>query len=128
MSQSTIQQSLQRAQPAETTAFEAACESFLAAQPQIAELHEQIRALKNANKEHVTTIKVHMLEQKIDELTVGAFVFSNKSKEHCRWNEKNLAELDEELVEKYRERFTETKQAFSMRKPKKRKMEEGEAE
>ena len=128
MSQSTIQQSLQRAQPAKTTAFEAACESFLATQPQIAELHEQIRALKKANKEHVITIKEHMLERNIDELTVGAFVFSNKTKEQCRWNEKNLAELDEELVQRYRERFTETTQAFSMRKPKKRKIEEGEAE
>lgn len=102
--------------------FKKACDDFLAIQPKIQKAKDKLKKIKQLNKENVEIIKAYMLENDTEEMNVGGFTFTNKEVERCPWNEKNLEKIidDEGLLEKYREEFTETKQSFSMSRPKKR--------
>ena len=103
--------------------FQKAQDDFLAMQPKIAKVKEKLKKLNQENKGNIDIIKAHMLENSLTELTVGGFTFANKEVERCSWSEKNLEEFieDEDILERYREAFTEKKTSFSMSKPKKRR-------
>ena len=103
--------------------FQKACDDFLALQPKILKVKNKLKDLNKENKGNIEIIKAHMLEHDLTELDVGGFTFQNKEVERCPWNEKNLEEIieDEEVLQRYRETFTEKKTSFSMSKPKKRR-------
>ena len=103
--------------------FQKACDDFLAIQPKILKVKNKLKDLNKENKGNIEIIKAHMLENDLTELDVGGFTFQNKEVERCPWNEKNLEEIieDDELLDRYREQFTEKKTSFSMSKPKKRR-------
>ena len=51
-----------------------------------------------------------------------AYGMPSEEKEQCRWSEDNLLTiLDEEVLEKYKEEFTETKRSFKIKPPKRAK-------
>ena len=106
--------------------FQKACDDFLKLQTKISKLKEKLKTLNKENKGNVDIIKNHMQENELDEYDVGGYKFQKKQVERCSWNEKNLEEIidDEEILKKYREQFTETKQRFSLQKPKKRRRNE----
>tara|TARA_B100000674_G_scaffold14737_2_gene10707 strand:- start:1483 stop:1833 length:351 start_codon:yes stop_codon:yes gene_type:complete len=106
--------------------FQKACDDFLKLQTKISKLKEKLKTLNKENKGNVDIIKNHMQENELDEYDVGGYKFQKKQVERCSWNEKNLEEIidDEEILKKYREQFTETKQSFSLQKPKKRRRDE----
>ena len=103
--------------------FQKACDDFLALQPKIQKAKDKVKDFNRENKGNIDIIKQHMTDNKLTELNVGGFTFATKEVERCPWNENNLAEIieDEDLLERYREQFTETKKSFSMSKPKKRR-------
>lgn len=102
--------------------FKKACNDFVALQTKIQKLKDTLKALNKENKGNVDIIKSHMDENDLTEYNVGGFQFVKKEVERCTWNEKNLEEIieDHEILNRYREQFTETKNSFSMQKPKKR--------
>lgn len=103
--------------------FQKACDDFLALQPKLQKAKEKVKTLNKENKGNIDIIKQHMADNSLSELDVGGFTFSTKEVERCTWNEKNLEEIidDQEILDRYRETFTETKKSFSMSKPKKRR-------
>ena len=106
--------------------FQKACDDFLKLQTKISKIKEKLKTLNKENKGNVDIIKNHMQENELDEYDVGGYKFQKKQVERCSWNEKNLEEIidDEEILNKYREQFTETKQSFSLQKPKKRRRDD----
>lgn len=102
--------------------FKKACDDFIALQTRINKIKEKLKDLNGENKGNVDIIKAHMEENELLEYDVGGFKFQKKEVERCTWNEKNLEEIidDQEILDRYREQFTEKKSSFSMRKPKKR--------
>ncbi len=105
-----------------TIIFKKACDDFIRLQTKIGKVKEKLKNLNAENKGNVEIIKAHMEDNELDEYEVGGFKFQKKEVERCTWNEKNLEEIidDQEILDRYREQFTETKRSFSMQKPKKR--------
>tara|TARA_Y100000817_G_C16858828_1_gene545024 strand:- start:40 stop:390 length:351 start_codon:yes stop_codon:yes gene_type:complete len=106
--------------------FKKACDDFLRLQTKITKLKDKLKSLNRENKGNVDIIKEHMNENDLTEYDVGGFQFAKKEVERCSWTETNLQEIieDEAILQKYREQFTETKQSFSLQKPKKRPRKE----
>ena len=102
--------------------FKKACDDFLKLQTKIQKVKDTLKVLNKENRGNVDIIKSHMDENDLSEYSVGGFQFVKKEVERCTWNEKNLEEIidDQEILNRYREQFTEKKNSFSMQKPKKR--------
>tara|TARA_Y100001936_G_C15793942_1_gene517934 strand:- start:102 stop:449 length:348 start_codon:yes stop_codon:yes gene_type:complete len=102
--------------------FKKACDDFIRLQTKIQKVKDKLKELNKENKGNVDIIKAHMEENELTEYNVGGYKFETKEVERCRWNEKNLEEIieDQEILDRYREQFTETKKSFSLQKPKKR--------
>tara|TARA_B100000902_G_C27245859_1_gene882559 strand:+ start:982 stop:1341 length:360 start_codon:yes stop_codon:yes gene_type:complete len=105
-----------------TIIFKKACDDFTRLQTRIGKIKEKLKALNAENKGNVDIIKAHMEDNELSEYEVGGFTFQKKEVERCTWNEKNLEEIidDQDILDRYREQFTETKKSFSMQRPKKR--------
>ena len=104
------------------TVLTEAKEKFLALKPTIDELKQKLKTLNKEQKNHINVIYEHMDEEGLDELTVGMYTFKKKEVEKCSFTEKNFAQLvegddvGEELLEKYKEKFTESKTSYKVGK------------
>ena len=95
---------------------------FLELKPVIDEIKAKLKALNKEQKGHVNAIYEHMDAEGLDEYSVGMYTFKKKETDKCAFTEKNfalLAEGDdaaEELLEKFKERFTESKTSYKVGK------------
>ena len=110
----------------EKVIFKKACDDFSKLIPEIAKLKDSLSKLTKLNKENIEIIKQHMLTNDLEEFSLAGYEFSNKEVERCSFSENKLQEFleeeeNEELLERYREQYTEKKSTFSMKKPKKRR-------
>lgn len=103
-------------------AFEEASRLFVALQPRIGEAKEALKALRKESSGHIKVVRAYMEQNELTEMDVSGFTFASEEKESCRWSEDNLLTiLDEEVLEKYKEEFTETKRSFKIKPPKRAK-------
>ena len=105
-----------------STVLEDAKTKFLQLKPAIDELKQKLKVLNKEQKGYVNAIYEHMDEEGMDEYSVGMYTFKKKETDKCAFTEKNfalLAEGDdaaEELLEKFKERFTESKTSYKVGK------------
>ena len=104
------------------TVVEDAKTKFLELKPAIDELKQKLKVLNKEQKGYVNAIYEHMDEEGLDEYAVGAYTFKKKEVEKCSFTEKNFAQLvegddaGEQLLEKYKEKFTESKTSYKVGK------------
>lgn len=104
------------------TVVEDAKTKFLELKPAIDELKQKLKVLNKEQKGYVNAIYEHMDEEGLDELTVGVYNFKKKEVEKCSFTQKNFEALvegddvGEELLEKYKEKFTESKTSYNVKK------------
>ena len=106
--------------------FKKACDDFSKLIPEIAKLKDSLSKLNKLNKENIEIIKQHMFDNDLDEFSLAGYEFTNKEVERCSFSENKLQEFleeeeNEDLLERYREQYTEKKSTFSIKKPKKRR-------
>lgn len=95
---------------------------FLELKPTIDELKQKLKVLKKEVKGYVNAIYEHMSEEGLDELTVGIYTFKKREVEKCSFTEKNFVSLAEgnaqaeELLELYKQKFTESKTSYKVGK------------
>ncbi len=95
---------------------------FLELKPSIDELKQKLKVLNKEQKEYVNAIYEHMDNEGLTEVSVGMYTFKKKEVEKCSFTEKNFAQLvegddvGEELLEKYKEKFTESKTSYKVGK------------
>ena len=105
-----------------STVLDEAKSKFLQLKPAIEELKQKLKVLNKEQKTHVNTIYEHMEEQELDEFSVGVYTFRKKEVEKCSFTEKNFAALAEgneqaeELLELYKQKFTESKTSYKVGK------------
>ena len=105
-----------------TTVVEDAKTKFLELKPALDELKQKLKVLKKEQKGYVNAIYEHMDEEGLDEYAVGMYTFKKKEEDKCSFTEKNFAQLvegddvGEELLEKYKEKFTESKTSYKVGK------------
>lgn len=112
-------------QPAPTTSanvITSAKNEFLRLHPVIDEIKKKLKQKKKEQKDITNKIYEHMDEQGLDEFEVGQFIFKKQEVERCPFNEKNFktmvegSEAGEDLLQQYKERFTESKTTYKMNK------------
>ena len=105
-----------------STVLDDAKTKFLELKPAIDELKQKLKELNKEQKGYINAIYEHMDEEGLDEYAVGMFMFKKKEEEKCSFTEKNFAQLvegddvGEELLEKYKEKFTESKTSYKVDK------------
>tara|TARA_B100000700_G_C14506965_1_gene606791 strand:+ start:158 stop:535 length:378 start_codon:yes stop_codon:yes gene_type:complete len=105
-----------------STVLDEAKSKFLQLKPSIDELKQKLKVLNKEQKTYINAIYEHMDEQELDEYSVGMYTFKKKEVEKCSFTEKNFAQLvdgddvGEELLEKYKEKFTESKTSYKVGK------------
>lgn len=119
----TMPRTLQRQDSTSTsTVLDDAKTKFLELKPAIDELKQKLKVLNKEQKGYINAIYEHMNEEGLDEYAVGMFMFKKKEEEKCSFTEKNFASLvegddvGEELLEKYKEKFTESKTSYKVGK------------
>ena len=104
------------------TVLDEAKSKFLELKPAIDELKQKLKVLNKEQKVHINAIYEHMDEEGLDEFSVGIHTFKKKEVEKCSFTEKNFAQLvegddiGEGLLEKYKEKFTESKTSYKVGK------------
>ena len=107
---------------ASATVLEDAKSKFLELKPAITELKEKLKVLNKEQKGYINSIYEYMDEEGLDEYSVGIYTFKKKEVEKCSFTEKNFAQLvegddvGEELLEKYKQKFTESKTTYKVGK------------
>lgn len=105
-----------------STVLDEAKSKFLQLKPTIDELKQKLKVLNKEQKTYINAIYEHMDEQQLDEYSVGMYTFKKKEVEKCSFTEKNFAQLvegneeAEELLELYKQKFTESKTSYKVGK------------
>ena len=105
-----------------STVLEDAQTKFLELKPAIDELKQKLKVLNKEQKGHINAIYEYMNEEGLDEYSVGMYTFKRREVEKCAFTEKKFAQLvegdnvGEELLEKYKEKFTESKTSYKVGK------------
>lgn len=105
-----------------STVLDEAKSKFLQLKPSIDELKQKLKVLNKEQKTYINAIYEHMDEQQLDEYSVGMYTFKKKEVEKCSFTEKNFAQLvegneeAEELLELYKQKFTEFKTSYKVGK------------
>ena len=119
MPRTTLQRQTSSSAP---TVVEDAKTKFLDLKPKIDELKEKLKVLNKEQKQYVNAIYEYMDEQGLDEYSVGVYNFKKKEEEKCSFTEKNFATFvegnqeAEELLELFKEKFTESKTSYKVGK------------
>ena len=106
----------------ESTVLDQAKTKFLELKPSIDELKQKLKVLNKEQKGYINAIYEHMDNEGLDEYSVGMYTFKKKEVEKCSFNEKNFASLAEgneqaeELLELYKQKFTESKTSYKVGK------------
>ena len=106
----------------ESTVLDEAKSKFLELKPSIDELKQKLKVLNKEQKGYINAIYEHMDEEGLDEYSVGIYTFKKKEVEKCTFNEKNFASLAEgneqaeELLELYKQKFTESRTSYKVGK------------
>ena len=105
-----------------STVLDEAKSKFLQLKPTIDELKQKLKVLNKEQKTYINAIYEHMDEQQLDEYSVRMYTFKKKEVEKCSFTEKNFAQLvegneeAEELLELYKQKFTESKTSYKVGK------------
>lgn len=105
-----------------STVLDEAKSKFLELKPVIDEIKAKLKALNKEQKGYVNTIYEYMDTEGLDEYSVGIYTFKRREVEKCTFNEKNFASLAEgneqaeELLEMYKQKFTENKISYKVGK------------
>ena len=105
-----------------SSVLEDAKTKFLELKPAIDEIKQKLKVLNKEQKGYINTVYEYMNEEGLDEYSVGMFTFKKKEEDKCSFTEKKFAQLvegdnvGEELLEKYKEQFTESKTSYKVGK------------